>query len=138
MQDRLPGAMRAINEQQQRAIGVIGAGTERADCAKASGASCGEQVTQATDGDYIPHIHATVSVRANNPFEIALSAAKAGARITRAGWNAGGQHVEQQVPTKQSRMTLPYLVLRNSSGELVPWVPSQGDLFARDWAVLPS
>lgn len=119
--------MRAVNEQQ-RAKGVIGAGPE--------GVTCARQAT--TDSDYIPRIHASVSVRADNPFEIALSAAKAGERITRAGWNAGGQHVELQVPDKHSRMTQPYLVLRNSHGELVPWVPSQGDLFARDWAVLPS
>lgn len=34
-------------------------------------------------------------------------------------------------------MTAPYLVLRNSQGGYLPWVPSQGDIFARDWAMIP-
>lgn len=82
-------------------------------------------------------IRAAVDVRADNHFERALGACKDGCRITRAGWNASGQHVEAQYPDKGSRMSLPYLVLRNAQGHLVPWVPSQGDLFAYDWAILP-
>lgn len=82
-------------------------------------------------------IRASVEVPADAGFTVALGAAMNGCRITRAGWNAGGQHVEAQYPDKGSRMSAPYLVLKNAQNELVPWVPSQGDLFARDWAVLP-
>jgi hypothetical protein len=60
-----------------------------------------------------------------------------GRRVTREGWNAAGQWVAAQRPDEHSKMTAPYLYLRNAQGQLVPWVPSQGDLFATDWAVLP-
>lgn len=55
------------------------------------------------------------------------------ARIARAGWNGPGQHVACQRPDAGSKMTAPYLYLKNAQGGLVPWVPSQGDLFADDW-----
>lgn len=88
--------------------------------------------------DRVPTITTTVEVPARYSFGAALDAMHhERARITRAGWNARGQYVELQVPDKGSRMTLPYAVLRNANGDLVPWVPSQGDLFANDWAILP-
>lgn len=84
------------------------------------------------------HVRVAIEVRAASGFEEVLSAIKIGGqRATRAGWNAGGQHIEAQYPDKSSRMSAPYLVLKNAQGDLVPWVPSQGDLFARDWAILP-
>lgn len=82
-------------------------------------------------------ITTVVEVHADRDFSAALMHARSGKRITRAGWNAGGQHVEAQYPAKGSRMSAPYLVLKNAQNELVPWVPSQGDLFAQDWALLP-
>jgi hypothetical protein len=82
-------------------------------------------------------ITATVEVAARFRFGEALDACIHGQRITRAGWNGAGQYVTAQYPDKHSKMTQPYLVLRNAQNELLPWVPSQGDLFARDWAVLP-
>lgn len=84
-----------------------------------------------------PTVDTHVRVPADKPFEHALDACKDGRRITRAGWNAAGQCVEAQYPNRESRMTLPYLVLRNAQGGFVPWAPSQGDLFATDWAILP-
>jgi hypothetical protein len=42
-----------------------------------------------------------------------------------------------QIPDKGSKMSRPYLYLKNAQNEMVPWVPSQGDLFASDWAALP-
>lgn len=82
-------------------------------------------------------IRTAVDVRADSHFERALGACKDGHRITRAGWNGSNQHVEMHWPAKDSRMTQPYLALKNAQNEFVPWVPSQGDLFARDWAILP-
>jgi hypothetical protein len=88
--------------------------------------------------DRSPTIRTTVEVEARHHFYEALTAAQhSGMRITRAGWNATGQHVEAQYPTPSSRMGTPYMVLKNAHGVLVPWVPSQGDLFATDWAILP-
>lgn len=88
--------------------------------------------------DRAPTISTTVDVPACYGFDTALRAMFGGSKVTRAGWNARGQHVEIQRPDKHSRMTSPYAVLKNSDGGLVPWVPSQGDLFAHDWAVLPT
>lgn len=34
-------------------------------------------------------------------------------------------------------MSAPYLVLKNAQGGFLPWAPSQGDVFATDWALLP-
>lgn len=91
------------------------------------------------DYDRAPTINATVQIKANRSFADVLSAAiYGGQRITRAGWNGPNQWVAAQPPDKGSKMSSPYLYLKNSQNEMVPWVPSQGDLFAQDWAVLPS
>lgn len=102
--------------------------------------ACGAQAcNMSTDSyrDRTPTISTTLEVRADCDFSAALNAVIHGHRITRAGWNGRGQYVTAQRPDKHSKMTAPYLCLKNSQDDLVPWVPSQGDLFARDWAVLP-
>lgn len=113
------------HEQAQRAIG--GCVTD--------GMCAGQGVNGCTEAPRT--IRTAIDVRADSHFERALGLCKDGARITRAGWNASGQYVEVQYPDKGSRMSLPYLVLKNAQNELVPWAPSQGDIFAHDWAVLP-
>ena len=66
-------------------------------------------------------------------FSEALQAAKEGARIARTGWNGKGQWVAAQFPDEHSKMTEPYLYLKNAQDGIVPWIASQGDLFAEDW-----
>jgi hypothetical protein len=129
--ERLPGAMSAINGAGDSVRNIGGCQTEQ--CGSASTDGCSTMAQQVRG----PSIRTTVEVRADNRFEQALGAAKDGLRIARAGWNGGGQWVEVQYPDKNSRMTQPYCVLHTTYGHLVPWVPSQGDLFARDWAILP-
>lgn len=85
-------------------------------------------------------------------FGEALEAVKEGKRICRIGWNgknqfvikAGGYHVTQVRPGSDYEKAglvgefyiAPHLDLRNAQGIMQPgWVPSQGDLFAEDWAV---
>ena len=80
-------------------------------------------------------------------FPEAMAAALAtGAKIARQGWNGAGQHVRQAGAAQVSlsdRQSVeyvhigPFMVLRNAQGEYVPWVPSQGDMAAADWMVLP-
>lgn len=124
-EDRLAGAIRGINEPSGRLIGHA----DPTSAGQCSTNICSEAVRT---------IRSVVEVPAVDSFPEALAACISGGhRITRAGWNAGGQHVEAQRPDKGSRMSVPYLVLKNAQNELVPWVPSQGDLFARDWAILP-
>jgi hypothetical protein len=84
-----------------------------------------------------PTVRATVDVPAHHPFAVALSAVQQGHRITRRGWNGANQYVAAQFADKHSKMSAPYLYLKNAQNDLVPWVPSQGDLFAHDWAILP-
>lgn len=101
-------------------------------------AACGQSVSYGSTPDRTPTISTTVEVPAVYGFDAALRNLKQGQRVTRAGWNGRGQYIQMQSPDKHSRMTQPYAVLRNNNGDLVPWVPSQGDLFANDWALLPS
>lgn len=69
-------------------------------------------------------------------FEDALHFLKDGYRVAREGWNGPNQYVMMQSPDENSKMRLPYLYLCNVRGELVPWLPSQGDLFATDWKIV--
>lgn len=69
-------------------------------------------------------------------FSAALKALKTKAKVAREGWNGKGQWAHMQVPDEHSKMRVPYLYLCNAQGHLVPWLPSQGDLFADDWQVV--
>ena len=84
-------------------------------------------------------ISVNVNIEANNTFATALKALLGFhcCKITRHGWNAKSQWVAVQRPDLNSKMQCPYLYLKNASDQLVPWLPSQGDLFANDWALLP-
>lgn len=86
-------------------------------------------------------------------FAVALEAVIAGKRIARKGWNGKGQFVvkaggyEVSEPRTGSDYAkagvegafyiAPHLDLKNAQGHMQPgWVPSQGDLFAKDWVIL--
>ena len=69
-------------------------------------------------------------------FSQALIQLKLGAMLFRAGWNGRNQWIKFQSPDLKSKMSLPYLYIKTSQGELVPWVASQSDLLASDWFVL--
>ena len=66
-------------------------------------------------------------------FGQALALLKNGERVSRAGWNGKGQHLELQVPDEHSKMTLPYVYIRTVQGDLVPWLASQTDMLSEDW-----
>lgn len=69
-------------------------------------------------------------------FGQALDMLSVGRRVTRMGWNGKNQWVKAQYPDEKSKMGAPYLYLSNAQGVLVPWVPSQGDLFGGDWLLV--
>ncbi len=77
-------------------------------------------------------------MREHLSFSAALEAAKHGDRIQRAGWNGKNMHVAIQRPDANSKMTLPYLYMFTAQGDLVPWLISQTDALAEDWAILAS
>lgn len=95
-------------------------------------------------------------------FSKALELAKEGKKIARAGWNGKNQFVvmmpalylppydTQDTNRKVNDRTAkhigegtpldsqPYFALFNAQGKWQPgWVPSQGDLFAEDWTIVP-
>lgn len=74
-------------------------------------------------------------------FGQALEALKLGRRVSRAGWNGRGMWLLLQTPDANSKMTLPYIYIEYPvgsaaypNGSRVPWLASQTDLLANDWA----
>lgn len=88
-------------------------------------------------------------------FGIALASVKAGAKISRAGWNGKGMFLVFQkaypdgipinkntaeatgIPEGTVCRFLPYLMMRTADGSFVPWLASQTAILAEDWEVLP-
>lgn len=87
-------------------------------------------------------------------FGDALAAVKSGSKISRVGWNGGGQYVVYQpgypdgIPINANTAAAtgirqgticqfrPYLMLRTADGSFAPWAPSASDALAEDWEVL--
>lgn len=67
-------------------------------------------------------------------FSEALDNVKSGARIHRAGWNGKGMFVALAQTPETSFLTKPYLYMFTADGERVPWLASQTDILAEDWA----
>lgn len=65
----------------------------------------------------------------------ALAALRAGLKVTRHGWNGKGMWLALQIPDEHSKMSLPYIYMSTTTGDLVPWLASQTDLLANDWVV---
>ena len=57
-----------------------------------------------------------------------------GKKVGREGWNGKGQYIALQEPDEASKMKKPYLYISPVDGEFVPWIASQTDLLATDWA----
>lgn len=88
-------------------------------------------------------------------FSEALHRVRAGAKITRTGWNGAGQWVVYQpgypqgipinantaqatgMPEGTVAVFRPYLMMHAADATFVPWVASTSDLLADDWRELP-
>lgn len=86
-------------------------------------------------------------------FSLALLYLKQGRRVQRVGWNGKGMYVclqdgypkggsHQREHSQSNRLArgtickfLPYLLMRTAQGEFVPWLISQTDALADDWAL---
>lgn len=73
------------------------------------------------------------------PYEIfdfgkALDKLRAGFHVRRCGWNGANMKLGMQHPDRFSSNTLPYIWIRTVHGDRVPWVASQTDILAHDWA----
>lgn len=68
-------------------------------------------------------------------FEWALSALKEGHYVARRGWNGPGQFLFVVHPDESSTTTQPFIAIYTAQAQVVPWLASQGDLFAEDWEI---
>ncbi len=84
-------------------------------------------------------------------FSKALVDCRLGKKISREGWNAGGQYVVYQrgypngiainantadatgIPEGTVCVFRPYLMLCTADGSFVPWAPTVSDVLAMDW-----
>lgn len=66
-------------------------------------------------------------------FSDALDRIKGGWCVARAGWNGKNMHIAAQYPDENSMNTLPYIYMITVTGDRIPWLASQTDLFAEDW-----
>lgn len=82
-------------------------------------------------------------------FSAALIHLKAGAKVTRVGWNGKGQYLyyvpaasyaaQTKVAKAEFGERVPYrayIAIKTVQGDVVPWVASQSDLLADDWEVV--
>ena len=75
-------------------------------------------------------------------FGQAIEAMKRGDKVSRAGWNGKGLWLELQAPGANCKMTLPYIFMsypsdaKTTPGARVPWLASQTDMLAEDWAIV--
>ena len=80
-------------------------------------------------------------------FSVALEKLKHGGRVARTGWNGKGQFVRMFMPYSDQQFKVSeveptdgtlmgHLLLKNAQNQLVPWIPSNGDLVADDWHVV--
>ena len=69
-------------------------------------------------------------------FGHAIYALKSGQKVSRSGWNGKGMWLALQVPDEHSKMSLPYIYMKTSDDELVPWLASQSDMLGDDWGVV--
>lgn len=65
---------------------------------------------------------------------VALENIKKGLKVCRKGWNSKGMFIQCQVPDEFSKMTQAYAYITTGK-KVVPWTPSQEDIFATDWTI---
>ena len=65
-------------------------------------------------------------------FEVALKAMKCGVRAKRTSWPK-----KYVALNRADEFMSNYLYMVNAAGDSMPWTPSQADLFANDWELIP-
>lgn len=85
--------------------------------------------------------------RAASDFAFSLAWLRAGARVSRAGWNGkgmwlalvgAGEYVVLNTPRELGAglKLLPWIGMRTADNGFVPWLASQTDILANDWGVV--
>ena len=65
-------------------------------------------------------------------FEATLKAVKCGVRAKRGSWTK--KHIAL---SRGDEFWTAYLYMTNATGDMMPWTPTQSDLFADDWELIP-
>lgn len=81
----------------------------------------------------LPSPHSLPPTQPQADFGWALGMLREGKRVRRRGWNGKGMWVAMQEPDVHSANTLPYLFMRTTCGNRVPWLASHTDVLADDW-----
>lgn len=79
-------------------------------------------------------------------FGQAITELKAGNKVAREGWNGKGMFIfliaggswdfECDVSGVDDIDTLPFFCMKTADNKLVPWLASQTDVLAEDWAIV--
>lgn len=73
-------------------------------------------------------------------FGKAIEALKKGKKVARKGWNGKGMWLRLIIPEKSDidmgLENLPYIEMKTADNKLVPWLASQTDMLAEDWAIV--
>lgn len=68
-------------------------------------------------------------------FSNALIALKEGKKVTNGNWNGKDMYIAAQFPDENSKMTRPYLYIKDAQDNFVPWLCAQHDLFSENWEI---
>ena len=78
-------------------------------------------------------------------FDTALRYLKADARVQRLGWNGIGMWIMlvknphfYEFEGLGTYPVLPFIIMKTADNKIVPWLASQTDLLAEDWALYPA
>ena len=75
-------------------------------------------------------------------FQYALTALKEGLRVERAGWNGKGMFIfliaywTYTNGKYDNFPNIPFIAMKTADDNVVPWLASQTDLLASDWAIV--
>jgi hypothetical protein len=66
-------------------------------------------------------------------FSVALSKIRSGRLVMRAAWAGSGLTLGVVAPPDGESNVMPFVAVRSPEGMLMPWQPSQQEMFAGDW-----
>lgn len=73
-------------------------------------------------------------------FSEALIQLKSGKQIQRSGWNGKGMYLfllsGRLLPQIEGRSMSSFIVIKDATDKLVPWLASQSDVLAEDWQLV--
>lgn len=95
----------------------------------------------ATDWEIVSTLPIVIPLNAGKHlnFESALEALKVGMRVRNNAWNGKGMSLigsRLWSNTEPDSIETPFIIMETADKKLVPWTPSQLDLFSKEWEIL--